>query len=924
MIHYKLDNTGFVFWVTQNRQAILFREWENTDDCIAYSALSELTDNGFAIYDGCECSVPYENIYLLNSDDRRILGLPRSYDKAMRLRSKGTLREHDFSYAIDLLTHVPGGDVLPYHRVGNVVEIGTDKYLLTKAQYRLILEVEDFNGVETKTDTYNMLRFATIKTLAQEADCVMDGYLQGEEIYAPERIGVQVTSDDGGINVLPAIPIRENDGFQQSFDRNRKVGNRYNIPIGDGGRLRMVLTPEQQAGLEELKKIGGRGKTKEDVRDLISHPTEYLDPDAFDLTELYSDRVIEIGLYKPVFHPFISPYKSCWLAGATVQTPQDGTSRIIIENEVELGELKEAIRHAQETQSETVVFEHSRMALADAMMFADMAEEQLKQPELPIPLDTNGCKNGRKVLIIKDNAETLRYDTEEVEVEGESMYDFSSNPYLNRMYSLKNHQVEGVAWLQHLYQSKARGCLMADDMGLGKTLQVLYFIDWHARTHDSHKPYLIVAPVSLLENWQKEYERFFLEPRLNITQLRASDLPRQISRTHIDRLSKADIILTNYETLRTTQLNLCAVEFDIIVLDEAQRIKTPGTMVTNAAKALKGNFKIALTGTPVENTLIDLWCIMDFCVPGLLGNAKEFASKYQNPLKEEDVDIESLGNELHDRLGIYLMRRMKGDVVHDLPMKTETKLPVKMPSVQEEAYQAILYRYEHEDDENILKAILGIREVSEHPYLGKEGFASYEDEELINTSARLQATLSILNQVKEKKEKVIIFEERKDIQKMLRRICQKLFGFFPSIINGDTPPIVRQGSLNRMTRQTTIDEFQAIPGFNIIIMSPLAAGMGLNVTGANHVIHHSRHWNPAKENQASDRVYRIGQDKDVFIYYPMAVSDNFKSFDLVLDELLNKKTTLAKSTIFPTARLEVRPDEIREVLLGNQGSAVGG
>lgn len=921
MIHYKLDNAGFVFWVTQNRQPIPFREWSGTDDCIAYAPLSELVDNGFAESEGCECTVPYENIYLIDNDDRLILGLPKSYDKAMRLRSLGGFRESGFSYALDLLKHAPAGDVLPYRRTGNVVEIGSEGYLLTEAQYKLVLEVEDFNATDPglKTDTYNMLRFAGIKTLAQEAGCVLDDYLQGEEVYAPEKIGVQVTADEQGINVQPAIPVPENAGFQRSFDRNRKVGNRYNIPTGDGGRLRVILTPEQKEGLETLKTMGGHGKTKEEVQDLIQRPTEYFDPDAFDLTELYSGRVIEIGLYKPVVHPFVSPYHSTWFVGADVEDPQEGTSRITIENEEQLDKLKKAIMQARETKSEIVDYENTRMAIDDAEMLSDMAEKQLKEANRPITLDGDDCGKGYKVLVIKDNADFMHFSAESAGVERKSTYDFSVNPNMNPEYKLKDHQVEGVAWLQHLYQSGASGCLMADDMGLGKTLQVLYFIDWHARVHADHKPYLVVAPVSVLENWQREYERFFLSPRLNITRLRAGDVPRQVSRADIDRLSKADIILTNYETLRMVQLNLCAVEFDIIVLDEAQRIKTPGTMVTTAAKALKGNFKIAMTGTPVENTLRDLWCIMDFCVPGLLGNSKQFAAQYQSPLsKEEDVDIAAMGDELHEKLGMYFMRRMKSDVVNDLPDKQETKLPVKMPSVQESAYRAVINVY---GEDMVLTAIMGIRSVSDHPYLGKKDFASYDADELIEASARLQAAVSVLDEVKSRNEKVIIFEERKDIQKMLRRICHERFGILPRVINGDTPPIVRSNSNNRMTRQATIDEFQAVPGFNIIIMSPLAAGMGLNVTGANHVIHHSRHWNPAKENQATDRVYRIGQDKDVFVYYPMAVSDSFKSYDLVLDELLERKNELAQSTIFPTDRLEVKLSEIGEALLGKGASS---
>ena len=149
---------------------------------------------------------------------------------------------------------------------------------------------------------------------------------------------------------------------------------------------------------------------------------------------------------------------------------------------------------------------------------------------------------------------------------------------------------------------------------------------------------------------------------------------------------------------------------------------------------------------------------------------------------------------------------------------------------------------------------------------------------------------------------------------MLWRICHEHYDVDAKIINGDTPSIVTRQTPNKQSRQASIDEFQSVDGFNVIIMSPVAAGMGLNVTAANHVIHYSRHWNPAKENQATDRAYRIGQKKDVFVYYPMAISKEFKSFDETLDELLSRKTSLATSTIFPTERVEVRQEELGQML----------
>ena len=649
---------------------------------------------------------------------------------------------------------------------------------------------------------------------------------------------------------------------------------------------------------------------------MIEQPTEYFDPNAFDLSELYSDRVIEIGVYKPKFYPFICPYKSSWIAGATVETPQYGTTKVTINNEEELEKLKREIQSAKENKKGIVEYNNTQLDIEDAIFLAQTAEKQLKDPSQPAKVESENGNEARNVLIIEENAEELGFAVKERIIEKGDKYTLFTDPFLQEGFSLKDHQKEGVAWLQHLYKSKASGCLMADDMGLGKTLQILYFIDWHSRKYANHKPYLIVAPISLLENWKNEYERFFMQPRMKINMLTSKDVTRKFDKSIVDKMQKMDIILTNYESLRISQLNFCAVEFDVVALDEAQKIKSPGTLVTNAAKALKCNFKIAMTGTPVENSLLDLWCIMDFCVPGLLGNAKAFAAQYQNPLKKEDTDIVALGNEVHDKLGVYFMRRLKKDAAKDLPDKIELKEKVLMPPVQKEAYASVVNDYTSGIQPNMLVTIMHLREVSEHPYLYDSTLLNHETDEIVDTSARLQATIKFLDEIKKKEEKVIIFVERKETQKMLQKLCLKRYGIITKIINGDTPSIVKRNMPNKQSRQSSIDEFQAVDGFNVIIMSPVAAGMGLNVTAANHVIHYSRHWNPAKENQATDRAYRIGQTKDVFVYYPMAVRSDIKSFDETLDDLLSRKTSLATSTIFPTERVEVKQEELGQMLFG--------
>lgn len=918
MLSQIINSKGIMFIVNYNGHDLHFQEWKATDDCIYYLPLATLVDNGYAYASKEGCLLPYENIYLLDEDERILLGVPQPYDKAMRLVGTSMLNLSDFEYKVEFLTYVPDGELIVCERGGNILVKGRDKYLLNEAQYALLNRVDAFNSTpeEDKTTDYNLRCFAEIKALAEQAGCQLDSYLENENVYAPERIKIEIGRDDEGFTVEPAVDIEENDKFQTYFDKMRKVQAQYPVQRENGERVRIVLNKEQKENLHYLKEQCGKHKTREEIQKMIEQPTEYFDPNAFDLSELYSDRVIEIGVYKPKFYPFICPYKSCWIAGASVETPQNGTTKVTINSEEELEKLKREIQSAKENKKGIVEYNNTQLDIEDAMFLVQTAEKQLKDPSQPAKVESENGNEARNVLIIEENAEELGFAVKERAIEKGDKYTLFTDPFLQEGFSLKDHQKEGVAWLQHLYKSKASGCLMADDMGLGKTLQILYFIDWHSRKYANHKPYLIVAPISLLENWKNEYERFFMQPRMKINMLTSKDVTRKFDKSIVDKMQKMDIILTNYESLRISQLNFCAVEFDVVALDEAQKIKSPGTLVTNAAKALKCNFKIAMTGTPVENSLLDLWCIMDFCVPGLLGNAKAFAAQYQNPLKKEDTDIVALGNEVHDKLGVYFMRRLKKDAAKDLPDKIELKEKVLMPPVQKEAYASVVNDYTSGIQPNMLVTIMHLREVSEHPYLYDSTLLNHETDEIVDTSARLQATIKFLDEIKKKEEKVIIFVERKETQKMLQKLCLKRYGIITKIINGDTPSIVKRNMPNKQSRQSSIDEFQAVDGFNVIIMSPVAAGMGLNVTAANHVIHYSRHWNPAKENQATDRAYRIGQTKDVFVYYPMAVRSDIKSFDETLDDLLSRKTSLATSTLFPTERVEVKQEELGQMLFG--------
>lgn len=917
MFNINITEEGFRFVIDNNGSYVPFDAWKESDNIIYYYSLSTLVDNGFASEIDTGCEVPFANIYSLDEDERAIIKVPKLYNKSIRIKADGFLNSPNFRYKVTYMTFVPNGEYLRCDKkIGNVIEINGESFLLSQTQYDLINAIEAFNlsDANQKTLDYNLRCYNDIKSKAEKAGVALDSYLGNESVLVPEKIHLKLVRNDEGYSITPSIDTDYKEGFEKAFEDNHDAQSVYNVQTSGFKRTRVVVNEEQKEALHELKKRGTKKLNKEEIKDITDRVTEFFNPEQFDLTDFYSDRVIEIGIYKPKFYPFVSPYKSCWIAGATVETPDNGTTKIEINSQEELEELNTKIKDAEKTNSPTIEFNDTLIDVDDAKYLSELSQRQLEQPKKPV-----GDFKERKVLIIEENTEEVGFSVNPDYMEHGSQYTLYKDDFLNSAFLLKGHQEEGIAWLQHLFEKKASGCLIADDMGLGKTLQVLYFIDWHSRKYSSHKPYIIVAPVSLLENWEDEYNRFFNAPKLTINRLSSKDVPRQADKKIVAKMQQMDIILTNYETLRNAQLNFCAVDYDVVVLDEAQKVKSPGTLATNAVKALKGKFKIAMTGTPVENSLLDLWCIMDFCVPGLMGNARTFARRYQAPLKNPDVNLDTLGKEIHDKMGAYFIRRMKADVAKDLPHKEVVTNRVKMPQEQIEAYQQAINAYTagERNQNTMLQTINNLRAISEHPYLNTELLEECSTEELIRTSARLEATISYIDEIKKRGEKVIVFALFKDIQRMLQKVFHDRYGVVAKIINGDTPPVVAHPNSNRMSRQGSINYFQSVEGFNIIIMSPIAAGMGLNVTAANHVIHYSRHWNPAKEQQATDRAYRIGQDKDVFVYYPMAVCDRFRSFDETLDDLLNRKVVLASSAIYPSASFEVKTDEMAQMLFGD-------
>lgn len=501
--------------------------------------------------------------------------------------------------------------------------------------------------------------------------------------------------------------------------------------------------------------------------------------------------------------------------------------------------------------------------------------------------------------------------------------------------SLKKHQQYGVSWFQHLVSKapfECRGALLADDMGLGKTLQLLCVLGRYYEQNPNAAPSIIFAPKSLLENWHNETQKFFTPsfPRVLVLfdeELKARKQPlglidSQLQQKGIVDLLKpgwvggAKVIFSTYEVLTSYEFSFAKQPFAFVICDEAQRIKNPGALVTMSVKKLKADFRVACTGTPVENSLADLWCLFDFVQPGLLGALEEFRDTYRRPIECKTDDQKAALDLLQETIAPQTLRRTKSDIAAELPKKLfaykavndadllfkdrledAERLDIALTQHQLILYKAGLKKLQDAAQEKngrkraqlSFGALHLMKAVCAEPYcLPGTKFlvdSAGPDVHLAN-SPKMNWLIEQLHRVKDAGEKAIVFTELREAQAALSYFLKKTFGIRPFVINGDT-----QG------RQGYIDKFSASEGFDVIILSTLAAGAGLNVTAANHVFHFTRAWNPAKEAQATDRAYRIGATKDVFVYCPTVVASDFKTFEVRLDELLKKKSALAGATL---------------------------
>ena len=775
------------------------------------------------------------------------------------------------------------------------------------------------------------------------------------------RFTARVLRDEKGYPYEMALMVEESIGCEVRSDELRFKGahdlEKFVVKLEARIAASAQCCHWQGYDLEILGDTPDQAKTlREALRDMANIGFVKAS-EIFDLSK-YSDRVEGFGVEKPYYSPFIARKSddSGWFPDnvdfGLCYTPEDGGETIaVVLNEDSLAAFREEASKAQKENRETFDFPGCPKPVPvkwakEALDAIGTARAEVETAEFnPKNISTKSKAAERKGLVVKPNVDTLDYE----ERRG-ALVSTRSPPKLptslRTEIALKEHQLSGVSWLQHLWNLSpidCRGALLADDMGLGKTIQLLTFIASAIEENPDIDPFLIVAPVSLLENWKEEIAKFFDPGAMRVLTLYGPSLaekrvPKRALEEELLRggatrllvsgwLGGAQVVLTTYETLRDLEFSLAAQRWSAMICDEAQKIKNPNALVTRSAKKQNARLKIACTGTPVENTLTDIWCLFDFVQPGLLGALKEFGNRYRRPIEAETEEEVERVAELRALIEPQKLRRTKAEVAKDLPKKIEVdSCRALQISDQQRAYYAdavAAFRKRLKGGPvSGLQSPLGLlqylRRLCSDPR--PPGHVSTDSEPLSDIerhSPKMAWLMGQLREIEAKAEKAIVFCEFRDLQRTLQRCIGERFGILPDVINGDTSA----QSANANNRQRRIKKFQDKPGFGVIVLSPLAVGFGVNIQAANHVIHFTRTWNPAKEDQATDRAYRLGSTKDVHVYYPVVVAHDFLTFDEKLDKLLVWKREL--STDMLNGAGDVSPADFGDLEAPDGGNAFG-
>jgi hypothetical protein len=780
------------------------------------------------------------------------------------------------------------------------------------------------------------LKLRTLTPDHTEFDPVLFG---ASAVVASESDGASL--DEEVDSILP--PAAQRLFAEQRFRREVEARPFYVLRNGEY----VVIDPALRPALDVVRKMQDRPESER--REFILNPRRVLrdqlgDEQAerigldrlFVETEQFSSRVAGVDVWRKPVLPWLTPIgKNQWLPEKFGVRIGDDYFVVPPEN---VGPVLERVRQASLEQKTSV-------PVGDLLEPAD--PEMPKGPvDLPVTVQVIDAFEGLSKLITPPDQEEdgvgeaaakwdaargklfliVRENFEEVEFAAEGPEPADGRPWQSitlpkrLQTALKPHQVEGLNWLAESATKQRPGALLADDMGLGKTLQAIAFMAWLQDEANAGRiekaPLLIVAPTGLLGTWRDEIAKHLEMPRLgplvpafgsDLKALKeqdtfgARDIDSGRAALRAEAWREAGVVLTTYETLRDYHFSFARTKFGLIVYDEIQKLKNPASQMTRAAKALNAEFILGMTGTPVENRLQDLWSIMDVIAPGLLGSSRDFERRH--PADDRQA-LGALKSTLTDRRGgapAYMLRRMKRDALEGLPAKHVHVKHLDMPAVQADAYRDVVIRAAAAASSGtvgkggMLSTLAAMRGVSLHPLDPR--YAPSDLDAYAKDSARLSSTLAILDEIAGKNEKALIFVEDLAMQERLAGLIQARFGL-------QFPPIRINGGVPGPKRQELVHKFQSNRStFDVMILSPKAGGVGLTLTSANHVIHLSRWWNPAVEDQATDRVFRIGQTRDVHVHLPLAIHPDpairESSFDLRLNALIERKRSLTRDLFLP-------------------------
>ncbi|MCT2287325.1 DEAD/DEAH box helicase [Corynebacterium sanguinis] len=539
----------------------------------------------------------------------------------------------------------------------------------------------------------------------------------------------------------------------------------------------------------------------------------------------------------------------------------------------------------------------TRAALAEANGAGDAAELAAEAERLRERYEQLKASNNTEGAVTA--AELRDLALESAAADDEAPVEFSGSPWFTSLVAgtqrpapervdipgwvnaeLREYQRRGVDWLYFMSRSNL-GAVLADDMGLGKTLQLLTLIAVERERGERTGPTLVVAPTSVVGNWAREAKRFV--PKLKVVVHHGTQ--RLSGDELFGEIDSADVVITSYGVAGRDMKDLSRIEFDHVVLDEAQAIKNAGTRASRSVRAIPARHRIALTGTPIENKLSELRSLLDFVNPGMLGSETFFRNHFAKVIESRrDVELaEEMSERLRRLTTPFILRRLKTDpaIIDDLPEKNEHIVTVDMTPEQAALYTALVRDAQAELEERegmarkgmVLATITRIKQICNHPahFLGDGSAVTLKGK---HRSGKVAMLMELLGEAINSEQRVLIFTQYKAFGALLQPYLAERLG---------EPVPFLHGGVSKDARDAMVDSFQSVGGPRAMLLSLKAGGTGLNLTAASVVIHLDRWWNPAVENQATDRAYRIGQDKNVTVYKMITRGTLEESIQDVLD-----------------------------------------